>query len=267
MSADGYLLANPAAARTAALAELFDPTTFRQLAATGIGRDGRCWEVGAGGATVPEWLAARVGPGGLVVASDLDTSGLPAARAPVRVLRHDVGTEPPPATDLDLVHARLVLTHVPQRAAALASMVAAVRPGGWVVVEDADPGLQPLLCPDESGPAQERANRLRRGFRSLMAGRQADLAFGRTLPRLLRDQGLVDVVAEAWFPITAPACAVLERATVEQIRDRLVDARLATDAEIDQHLRAVASGEVADLATAPLVSVRGRVSPAGRNPG
>jgi hypothetical protein len=146
-------------------------------------------------------------------------------------------------------------------------MVAAVRPGGWVVVEDADPGLQPLLCPDESGPAQERANRLRRGFRSLMAGRQADLAFGRTLPRLLRDQGLVDVVAEAWFPITAPACAVLERATVEQIRNRLVDARLATDAEIDQHLRAVASGEVADLATAPLVSVRGRVSPAGRNPG
>lgn len=99
-----------------------------------------------------------------------------------------------------------------------------------------------------------------------MVGRQADLAFGRTLPRLLREQGLVDVTAEAWFPITSPACAVLERATVEQIRGRLVDAGLATDAEIDRHLHAVATGQVADLATAPLVSVRGRVpiSPARR---
>ncbi len=92
-----------------------------------------------------------------------------------------------------------------------------------------------------------------------MAGRQADLAFGRTLPRLLRERGLVDVVAEAWFPIAAPACAVLERATVTQIRGRLVAAGLATDAEIDRHLHAVASGELPDLATAPLVSVRGRV--------
>jgi SAM-dependent methyltransferase len=38
----------------------------------------------------------------------------------------------------DLVHARLVLVHVPDRAAALATMVAALRPGGWLLVEDAD---------------------------------------------------------------------------------------------------------------------------------
>lgn len=131
MTDDGYLLADPAAARNAALAELFDPGTFRQLAATGIGPGRRCWEVGAGGATVPEWLAEQVGPDGLVVATDLDTSGLPAARSNLCVLRHDIGAEPPPETGLDLVHARLVLTHVPQRAAALAGMVAAVRPGGW----------------------------------------------------------------------------------------------------------------------------------------
>ncbi len=159
---EGYLLANPAAARNEALAQLFDPSTFRQLDATGIGPGGRCWEVGAGGATVPLWLAERVGPAGLVLATDLDTAGLPAGQPPLRVFRHDIGVEPPPETDLDLVHARLVLTHVPQRAAALDTMVAAVRPGGWVVLEDADPGLQPLLCPDEHGPAQELANRLRR---------------------------------------------------------------------------------------------------------
>ena len=148
----------------------------------------------------------------------------------MQVLRHDVGAEDPPATDLDLVHARLVLTHVPQREAALTSMTAALRSGGWILVEDADPGLQPLLCPDDHGPAQHLANRLRHGFRTLMSGRDADLAYGRTLPRRLREHGLIDVAADAYFPIAAPACTALERATVEQIRDRLISAEIATAA-------------------------------------
>jgi hypothetical protein len=176
----------------------------------------------------------------------------------VRALRHDVGAEDPPATDLDLVHARLVLTHVPRRQTALTRMVSALRSGGWLLVEEADPGLQPLICPDDYGPAQQRANRLRNGFRTLMAGRDADLAFGRTLPRLLREHGLIDVAADAYFPITAPACAALELATVEQIRDRLISAEIATVAEIDQHLENVATGQVPDLATSPMISSWGR---------
>jgi SAM-dependent methyltransferase len=115
---------------------------------------------------------------------------MPSQGAAFDVLRHDVGVEPPPPGDFDLVHARLLLTHVPRRIEAIASMVRALRPGGWLVIEDADPALQPLICPDEFGPAQQLANRLRRGFRTLMADRAADLAFGRTLPRLLRDAGL-----------------------------------------------------------------------------
>lgn len=260
---EGYLLANEqvqAGTRFAALAALFDPSTFRRLRELGVGRGWRCWEVGAGGMSVPRWLAAQVGPAGLVLATDIDTSWLVGDDAPgqLRVVRHDVGVEDPPEAGLDLVHARLVLTHVPQREAALRSMIAALRPGGRLLVEEADPGLQPLLCPDDHGPAQHLANRLRHGFRTLMAGRGADLAYGRTLPRLLRDHGLVDVGADAWFPITAPACATLERATVEQIRDRLVDAGIATAAEIDQHLENIATGQLPDLATSPMISAWGR---------
>lgn len=260
---EGYLLANgqiQAGTRFAALTTLFDPSTFRHLRELGVGRGWRCWEVGAGGMSVPRWLAAQVGPAGLVLATDIDTSWLVGDDTPghLRVLRHDVGVEDPPETGLDLVHARLVLTHVPQRAAALRSMIAALRPGGRLLIEEADPGLQPLLCPDDHGPAQHLANRLRHGFRTLMAGRGADLAYGRTLPRLLRDHGLVDVGAAAWFPITAPACATLERATVEQIRDRLIGAGIATAAEIDQHLDNIATGQLPDLVTSPMISAWGR---------
>ena len=257
---EGYLLDNrqvEAGRRFDALSQLFDPVTFRHLAAVGVSAGWACWEVGAGGASVPTWLAEQVGPSGRVVASDIDTAWMPAEGAAFEVLRHDVGVDPPPDGAFDLVHARLVLTHVPQRVEALASMVRALRPGGWLLVEDADPALQPLICPDESGPAQQRANRLRQGFRALMAGRGADLAFGRTLPRLLRGAGLDAVAADAFFPITSPACVALEIATVQQIRGGLVAAGLATEAEIEQHLADVASG-LLDLATAPLVSAWGR---------
>jgi SAM-dependent methyltransferase len=257
---EGYLLSNQQAAagrRFAALSELFDPVTFQHLTTAGVAPGWVCWEVGAGGASVPTWLAEQVGPSGRVVASDIDTAWMPAQDAPFEVLRHDVGVEPPPPGDFDLVHARLLLTHVPQRIEALASMVRALRPGGALVIEDADPALQPLICPDESGPAQRLANRLRRGFRTLMADRGADLAFGRTLPRLLRNAGLETVHADAFFPIASPACTALEVATVQQIRDRLIAAGLATDAEIEQHLANTAGGNL-DLATAPLISAWGR---------
>ena len=69
-----------------------------------------------------------------------------------------------------------------------------------------------------------------------MAGRDADLALGRTLPRLLRERGLADVAADAYFPISSPACTALEIATVEQIRERLVDGGVATAAEVEEHL-------------------------------
>ncbi len=104
---------------------------------------------------------------------------------------------------------------------------------------------------------QQLANRLRQAFRVLLTQRGADLSFGRTLPRLLRDAGLADVEADAFFPITSPACTTLEIATVRQIRDRMVARGLATDAEIDQHLGNVATGRF-DLATAPMISAWAR---------
>jgi hypothetical protein len=173
------------------------------------------------------------------------------------VLRHDVGVDPPPEGGFDLVHARLVLVHVAQRTQALASMVAAVKPGGWVLLEEADPALQPLVCPDESGPEQELANRMKNGFRVLLAGRGVDLTYGRKLPRLLREAGLSQVASDAYFPMGGPACTELERATVEQIREPMVAAGIASDAEIEQHLSNVMSGCL-DLATSPMVSAWGR---------
>ncbi|HVA02610.1 MAG TPA: methyltransferase domain-containing protein [Acidimicrobiales bacterium] len=262
MSDDGYLLDNrkaAAGARLDALAAVFDPVTFPHIDALGITGGWRCWEVGAGGPSVPRWLAGRVGSEGRVLATDIDVSWTRGgADSGVEVRRHDIARDDPPGETFDLVHARLVLVHVTDRDAALRSMVRSLSPGGWLLVEDADPALQPLSCLDPKRPEEELANRIRTGFRALMAQRGVDLAYGRKLPRLLRTAGLLDVAADAYFPVALPACGVLEATTVAVIRDQLVDDGIATDEEIESHLAAVATGRL-DLAQPPMISAWGRV--------
>jgi SAM-dependent methyltransferase len=254
---DRYLLDNQqaeAGQRFEALAALFDASTFRHIEALGIQPGWRCWEVGAGGPSVPAWLSRRA----QVLATDIDVSWLTDG---YEVRRHDVGHDPSPG-QFDLVHARLLLVHVPNREQALRTMVESLRPGGWLLIEEADPALQPLVCLDEYGPEQQLANKLKHAFRTLMTERGVDLSYGRTVPRLLRAAGLTDIAADAYFPITGPACQALEHATVRQIRDRLTAAGLATEAEIGQHLDNVRAGRL-DLATSPMISTWGR-KPASR---
>lgn len=266
---DGYLLANrqsEAERRLSALSALFDESTFRHLRDAGLGPRRRVWEVGAGGPAVPQRLADEVGPEGLVLATDLDPVRITAARPNLQVQRHDVGADPAPDGPFDLVHARLVLVHVPHRDRALGAMVSALRPGGWLVVEEADPALQPLTCLEDDGPAGQLANRLKHGFRELMAARGVDLAYGRTLPRRLRAAGLTDVRADAYFPIAGTACRELEEATIAQIRGPLIAAGLATGQEIEQHLANLVAGLV-DAATSPMITAWGRRPPDPSPPG
>ncbi len=258
MAREDYLLDNresEAGQRFDALGTLFNPPTFRHMVSIGLSLGWRAWEVGAGGAGVPTWIAEQTKA--YTLATDIDTTWLEAEDDGFVVKRHDVGAEPAPDDSFDLVHARLVLVHVPQRSKALATMIDALKPGGWLLVEEADPGLQPLACPDVHGAAEELANRLKLAFRTLMAERGVDLSFGRKLPRLLRAAGLVDVQSDAYFPIGGPVVDRLERATVGQIRERLIAAQLATEDEIEQHLSNVATGQL-DLATSPMVSAWGR---------
>jgi SAM-dependent methyltransferase len=264
MAEDGYLLDNraaPAEARLGALAELFDPWTFRHMEDRGIAAGWRCWEVGAGGPSVAAGLAERVGPTGRVLATDIDVSWAAGTEGDgVEVRRHDIGADDPPDEVFDLIHARLVLVHVPNRDEALRSMVRCLAPGGWLLVEDADPALQPLGCLEELGPAEVLANKLRVGFRTLLAERGVDLAYGRSLPRRLREAGLVSVGADAYFPITLPASAVLEITTVESIGPALLERGLASSEEIARHLDHVTAGRL-DLATSPLISAWGQRAP------
>jgi SAM-dependent methyltransferase len=253
----GYALDNrapEAGARFGALSAVFDRWTFQHLEDIGVATGWRCWEVGAGGPSVPRWLARRVAPTGEVLASDIDTSWLTGDEE-FAVVHHDVAEHPPPAGVFDVVHARLVLTHVPNRAVAIAHMAGVLRPGGWLVIEDFDVSAQPLACPDAATDEEERANRVRAGVIELLAARDVDLHFGRTLRHRLHSLGLTNVRAEAYAPLAVPETRALELANVAQLRDPLIALGLGDD--VDQHIAAVESG-IVDIASPPLVTAWGR---------
>jgi SAM-dependent methyltransferase len=255
----GYVLDNAAPQadeRFASLAELFDDMTFQHMARLGVGPGWRCAELGAGGPSVVAWLADRVGAAGLVLGTDIDPRWVGGDHpAHVRIERHDITREPLPERDLDLVHARLVLTHLPQRMHALHEMVAALRPGGWLLIEDFDLGFVPGACPDAVGPAERAVNAVRDAFQDLLVRGGVDVHIGRTLPRLLGELGLTELGASGHTALGGSAVARLERANLHQTRGGLVAAGMVTDAEVDAAL-AVLDDVVMSMPT--LVSAWGR---------
>jgi ubiquinone/menaquinone biosynthesis C-methylase UbiE len=239
------------------LAALYDQATFYRITQLGIGPGWLCWEVGAGGGTVTAWLSERVGVTGRVLATDVDAWALASSRGVnIEALRHDLGADEAPATGFDLVHARLVLEHVYDHSAGLAAMAGALRPGGWLLAESADPLLQPLACPDEAGSAQALANKVRHAIWAVET-HSGQKRFGRMLPRLLRDAGLTDVQAEVRFPLGGPDTIRLQRTLIARRSDRLIDAGLLTRDETDQHLADLTAGGL-DLSAFPVVSAWGR---------
>lgn len=244
---NGYVFANgaerEAAQRFGGLETVYDPATTRALAATGVGPGWRCWEVGGGGGSIAAWLAQRVGPAGRVLVTDLDPrflAALPALQRPqVTVRCHDVGREPPPAGAFDLIHARLVLIHVPTREAALGRLVGALKPGGWLVVEDFDPAF---VAPEERAfPATSREDaalyaRVFGALARVLAAKGVGSGWGRGLYRRFREYGLVEVGLEGALGARpgGSAGAKVDQANLTQLRAALLVTGIVTAEDLDR---------------------------------
>jgi len=149
--------ARQSAERFRVLESCYDPASRAGLAGTGVGPGWCCLEVGAGGGSIARWLCDTVGPTGSVVATDIDPGRIDPAlsgRANLSVLRHDVVRDRLPGDRFDLIHARLVLLHLPRRRDVLARLATALAPGGWLVLDEFDCEWTPVLAADEPGRAE-----------------------------------------------------------------------------------------------------------------
>jgi len=255
-----YLLDNRAVQagdRFGALSALFDRVTALHFDEIGVGSGWRCWEIGAGGVGVPRLLAERVGSGS-VLATDIDTGWLGSVPPGVEVRQHDVVNDELPGTGFDLIHARLVLGHLPEREHVLRKLATALRPGGWLFIEDIDTEFESSAFLDPQTDIERLGNKIRAGFVNLLAQRGAAITFGRTLPRLFHTVGLIDIVADGRITLEHPGGAELERANIDQVRAGLVAQNYATEDEIESYLAALA--ELTPTGPA-LISVYGRRAP------
>ena len=177
------------------LEQRYDPVTFERHRAVGVAPGWRCLEVGAGGGSVARWLAETVGPDGLVVATDIDTSFLGDLRAPIDVRRHDILTDPIELRAYDLVHCRSLLMHLPDPAAALTRMAQTLRPGGWLIAENSDYSSLAAASPDH--PRAAGWNRAAAGVMAVVEGHGLFAPnLGRRLPQLVAQTGLRVVVQD-----------------------------------------------------------------------
>jgi SAM-dependent methyltransferase len=79
------------------------------------------------------------GRGAHVTAIDIDTRFVDQlASDSIEVRRVDIREDELPQAEFDLVHSRLVLEHLADRRPILDRLVATLRPGGWIVIEDYD---------------------------------------------------------------------------------------------------------------------------------
>ena len=227
-----------ALARFPALSDAFDAGTQRHLDAIGIGAGWTCLEVGGGGGSIARWLAERVGPTGHVLVTDIDPRHLRFPDLPeVDVRVHDIASDPLPAASFDLVHARLVLVHVREREAALANMIAALKPGGWLVDEEFDSSVfpDPVLSPGEV------LSKTHIALSRVLDERGVDRTFGRRLFERFRALGLDRVAAEGrtfMWPSGSPGPAIL-RANYSQLQSHMIDAGYLTHAEFDHDIAAL----------------------------
>lgn len=176
--------------RLDAYAELYDPGTVERLARLGVGAGWRCLEVGAGTGTIAAWLRERSGEGGRVVATDTDPRFLGGLDPLIEVRHHDVARDPLEERTYDLIHTRAVIEHVAARDEALDRMARALRPGGWLLLEEI------VRPPSNCYPALPALRRLFDGMDEVLRRRGGDTETGLWLASAMKAAGLVDVTAE-----------------------------------------------------------------------
>ncbi len=222
--------------RFPALADLYDGETIRCLQGIGVSPGWRCLEVAAGGGSIARWLAGQVSPGGRVIATDIDARFLePLADPALEVWRHDIVRDPMPEAAFDLVHARLILVHLPQRDLALAKMASSLKPGGWLVCEEFDSLSMPA---DSVRHPDEVALKAQAAMQRVMASRGTNTRYGRDLAARMRAQGMVDIRADGRMAMWQGGSdgARLYRANFEQLREEFLRRGLLTVAELDDEL-------------------------------
>jgi 2-polyprenyl-3-methyl-5-hydroxy-6-metoxy-1,4-benzoquinol methylase len=217
-----YALANSwdhARQRLHLLEQYHDPLTRRRLEELGVRSGWRCLEVGAGAGSIASWLCRKVGSAGRVVATDIDTRFLEELHAANFEIRcHDIRTDPLPVAKFDLVYARWLLHHLPHPERVIERMMTALRPGGWLFLEEVD------FFPLGASSSQVYIDFMTALTQTVVACCGGNSLWARSLPALMAKRGLTSLHANAEVAILRGGSPVAEffQFTAAQMREQVI---------------------------------------------
>ena len=217
--------------RLALMSRLLDPMHRRHIEQLGVKPGVRTLEVGCGNGSMSAWLAARIAPGGRAVAVDLDLSLVDADAEGLELRQADILAGPVEPGGFDLVTARAVLHHVADAKAAVANLVASVRPGGAILL--IEPDFLPVSIAE---PPEVQA--FWQGWLAWSREQGIDYFIGRRLPAMLSRLGLQDIGATAETALYngGSLWALYWQETVIELRPRLVASGKLDDRSVDAFL-------------------------------
>ena len=198
---------------------IFDPRTRGFLQDLGIDKGHHCLEIGFGACGVLQWMLEQVGPSGHVTGVDLSTTflrGLSAANLTIHeasILDQEIA-----ADSFDFIHGRYVFVFVPEIRAVLKKLRNALKPGGWILLEEID-----FSCARPNDPTSiggQAFVKLREAIRVMFASDGMDYSFGRQLASLLPEAGFRNVAKEHYAPTVPGGSAVAELMRVSSLKLR-----------------------------------------------
>lgn len=229
---------------------VYDPVTTHRLRALGAGPGLRCLEVGAGTGTVARWLLREAGVAE-VVALDRDTSALTGLTEPgLRVVTADLTDETLDLGTFDVIHARFVLMHLPERRRLISRLAGLLNPGGRILLGDAVELPDSL---DGSSPYRRTMDAMWEALRTTIG---TDISGVPAYPHALREEGLTDVAAELYCPPLIPdgPLARFWSQTWQRMRAALEETGRVDAATVEEALAYLASPGLAELGPGMLMA-------------
>ncbi|MCI4350488.1 MAG: class I SAM-dependent methyltransferase [Thermoplasmata archaeon] len=210
------------------------PDTFALFQRAGVTAGMRCLDLGCGGGAVTLEMARMVAPGGNVVGIDMDEVKLELARQ-AAAKRHLANVEfrKMNVNDwnelgaYDAIYSRFLLQHLSRPIELLRRMWAGVRPGGLLMVEDAD--FEGWCC----DPPNDAFDFFVRSYNEVVRRNGGDPTLGRRLHRYFLEAGIPDSHLAVVQSVSVEGEAkTLPWSTLKFSSEAIVAAHLASPAEL-----------------------------------
>jgi SAM-dependent methyltransferase len=240
--------------------QTFDSFTIRHLETIGVNSGWKCLNVGAGYGSITDWLAQKVGNTGRVVATDIRPELHREVVFPVEVRKHDILKDELEQNHYDFICSRMLLQHLPEPERALQRMNAAVKPGGWLLIQELDNLTFPKSDID---PQADFFYRSIHKYLDLLSEAGGRGEFGRKVRYFLEQIGYDDIGNEGHTFLVrgGEPWAMATITNAKLIWKRLINTRLVIEEEIKEtadEIERLLSNPSFQFVSAPLFSAWGR---------